>query len=105
MHSSPVPPATQPDNTKVNKSDRDASAPTADQAKNNKNDRETMAKIRRSITRDKMVVVPDAHNVKVIAQNGTVTLSGPVRSDEEKRAMRRRRPPLPAGTMSPARLP
>jgi osmotically-inducible protein OsmY len=78
--------ATQPDNTRVNKTDRDASAPTADQAKNNKSDRETMAKIRRSIIHDKTLST-DAHNVKVIAQNGTVTLSGPVRSDEEKRAV------------------
>ena len=28
-----------------------------------------------------------AHNVKVITQNGQVTLKGPVRSDEEKRAI------------------
>ena len=28
-----------------------------------------------------------AHNVKVISQNGQVTLKGPVRSDEEKRAV------------------
>ena len=28
-----------------------------------------------------------AHNVKVITQNGQVTLKGPVRSDDEKRAI------------------
>jgi osmotically-inducible protein OsmY len=28
-----------------------------------------------------------AHNVKVIAQGGQVTLKGPVRSDDEKRAV------------------
>jgi len=28
-----------------------------------------------------------AHNVKVISQNGVVTLKGPVRSEEEKRAI------------------
>ena len=28
-----------------------------------------------------------AHNVKVIAQDGQVTLKGPVRSDDEKRAV------------------
>jgi len=28
-----------------------------------------------------------AHNVKVITQNGGVTLKGPVRSDEEKQAI------------------
>jgi len=28
-----------------------------------------------------------AHNVKVIAQNGTITLKGPVASDQEKQAV------------------
>jgi len=28
-----------------------------------------------------------AHNVKVIAQNGMVTLKGPVKTDEEKQAV------------------
>jgi hyperosmotically inducible protein len=28
-----------------------------------------------------------AHNVKIITQNGQVTLKGPVRSDDEKRAI------------------
>jgi hyperosmotically inducible periplasmic protein len=28
-----------------------------------------------------------AHNIKIIAQNGMVTLEGPVRSEEEKRAI------------------
>jgi osmotically-inducible protein OsmY len=28
-----------------------------------------------------------AHNVKIITQNGQVTLRGPVRSEEEKRAV------------------
>ena len=28
-----------------------------------------------------------AHNVKIISQNGMVTLKGPVRSDEEKSAV------------------
>ena len=28
-----------------------------------------------------------AHNIKIIAQNGTVTLKGPVKSQEEKEAI------------------
>ena len=28
-----------------------------------------------------------AHNVKIISQNGNVTLKGPVRSEDEKRAI------------------
>ncbi len=75
-----------PDNTKVNKSDRAAGAPTADQAKNNKSDREIMKEIRKSIIDDKSLS-SYAHNVKVIAQNGQVTLKGPVHSDEERKSI------------------
>ena len=28
-----------------------------------------------------------AHNVKIVSQNGTVTLKGPVRSEDEKKAI------------------
>jgi len=72
------------DNTKVNKRDRAQTEPTADQAKNNQGDLETMRKIRKAIVSDKSLSTY-AHNVKVIAENGKVTLKGPVRSDEEKR--------------------
>ncbi len=78
------PPA--PDNTKVNKRARKTSAPTADQAKNNASDREIMQKIRKSLVSDKSLSTY-AHNVKVISQNGKVTLKGPVRSEEEKQAI------------------
>ncbi len=60
--------------------------PTADQAKNNVSDREIMQKIRRSLMDDKSLSTY-AHNVKIISQNGKVTLKGPVRSDEEKRVI------------------
>lgn len=63
-----------------------ARQPTADQAKNNATDREIMQKIRRSVLDDKSLSAY-AHNVKIISQNGKVTLKGPVRSDEEKRAI------------------
>ena len=62
--------------------DMDASA-TADQAKNNISDREIMQKIRKALIDDKSLSTY-AHNVKIIAQNGKVTLKGPVRSAEEK---------------------
>ena len=60
--------------------------PTADQAKNDKTDVRLMARIRRSIEKDKSLSV-DAHNVKIVARNGQVTLSGPVKSDTEKQAI------------------
>lgn len=41
----------------------------------------TTAKIRKAITADKTLSTY-AHNVKIITLNGTVTLKGPVTSDE-----------------------
>jgi hyperosmotically inducible protein len=75
-----------PDNTKVNERDKSKAEPTADQQKENLPDRELTRQIRRSIVQDKSLSTY-AHNVKVISQNGTVTLKGPVRSDEEKTAV------------------
>jgi hyperosmotically inducible periplasmic protein len=75
-----------PDNTKVNQRDRNQSEVTADQAKNNTSDREIAAHIRRDVVKDKTLSTY-GHNVKVIADHGKVTLKGPVRSDEEKRAI------------------
>ncbi len=78
---------TQPpakDNTRQNQRDRAPGQPTADQAKNNLNDREVMQKIRKSVMDDKSLSTY-AHNVKIISENGMVTLKGPVRSDQEKR--------------------
>ena len=76
----------EPDNTKVNTRDRAKSQPTADQQKENTSDRELARKIRRSIVQDKSLSTY-AHNVKVIAQNGSVTLKGPVHSEDEKKAI------------------
>ena len=72
-----------PDNTKANQADRSGSQPTADQAKNDSVDRDLMKRIRRSIMEDHSLSTY-AHNVKIIAQDGKVTLRGPVRSSEEK---------------------
>jgi hyperosmotically inducible periplasmic protein len=44
------------------------------------------AKIRKSIMADKSLSTY-AHNVKIISQNGVVTLKGPVHSDDEKKAV------------------
>lgn len=78
--------AQAPDNTGVNKEDRASGAPTADQAKNDRSDVDLAKNIRRSIVKDKSLSTY-AHNVKVVAQNGTVTLEGPVKSEEEKRTV------------------
>lgn len=72
-----------PDNTKTNDRDRTPAQATADQQKENRSDRDITRKIRRSIVQDKSLSTY-AHNVKVISQNGMVTLKGPVQSEEEK---------------------
>jgi hyperosmotically inducible protein len=74
------------DNTKVNQRDRNSSEPTADQQKENSTDRQLTQQIRRALVKDKSLST-SAHNVKIITQNGSVTLKGPVKSDEEKQAI------------------
>jgi hyperosmotically inducible periplasmic protein len=75
-----------PDNTKMNQRDRNQREPTADQQKENSNDRDLAQQIRRALVKDKSLS-SNAHNVKVIAQNGAVTLKGPVDSEQEKQAV------------------
>jgi hyperosmotically inducible periplasmic protein len=75
-----------PDNTKINQRDRNQSEPTADQQKETSNDRDLAQQIRRALVKDKSLS-SNAHNVKVIAQNGAVTLKGPVNSEQEKQAV------------------
>ena len=74
---------TPADNTKVNKRDRAQGATTADQQKENAGDREITQKIRRALMDDKSLSTY-AHNVKVVTEDGQVTLKGPVRSEDEK---------------------
>ena len=74
------------DNTKINQRDRSQKELTADQQGETKQDREITQKIRRAIVNDKSLST-NAHNVKIITVGGMVTLKGPVRSEEEKRAI------------------
>jgi len=74
------------DNTKVNERDRNQAEPTADQQKENSSDRQLTQKIRRAVVEDKSLSTT-AHNVKIISQNGSVTLKGPVKSEEEKQTI------------------
>lgn len=77
---------TPADNTKVNTRDRAKGAVTADQQKDNAADRTLTQQIRKALMQDKSLS-SYAHNVKVIAQGGQVTLKGPVRSEEEKKSV------------------
>jgi hyperosmotically inducible periplasmic protein len=75
---------TPSDNTKVNQRDRATGATTADQQKENAADRAITQKIRRAVVEDKTLSTY-AHNVKIVSQNGEVTLKGPVRTADEKK--------------------
>ena len=74
------------DNTKMNQRDRNQNEPTADQQKENSSDRVLAQQVRRALVKDKSLSTY-AHNIKVVAQNGIVTLKGPVHSDQEKQAI------------------
>jgi hyperosmotically inducible protein len=79
-------PATAPDNTKSNKVDHSNSAATADAQTNKSSDMDLAKRIRKSVMADKTLSTY-AHNVKIVAVNGRVTLNGVVRSDQEKSAI------------------
>lgn len=71
---------TPPDNTRQNK---DQTNPDAGQQKMNPADRALTQKIRKAIHQDTSLSTY-AHNIKIITQDGKVTLRGPVRSEDEK---------------------
>ena len=77
------PKAVNRDNTGVNARDRDRTAKTPVDQNENKSDVDITANIRKQVVATKMSV--DAHNVKIITQNGKVTLRGPVKTAEEKK--------------------
>jgi hyperosmotically inducible periplasmic protein len=85
------------DNTKINQRDKNQAEPTADQQKENPSDRQLAAQIRRAIVKDKSLSTY-AHNVKIIVQNGSVTLKGPVKSDDEKQAIEAKAAQVVGGT-------
>jgi osmotically-inducible protein OsmY len=73
---------TQPDNTGINTRDRATDAVTAGSQGQGKSDVDLTADIRKRIMAANMSV--DAENVKVVSQNGKVTLRGPVNNQSEK---------------------
>src|ERR1700693_3061657 len=86
LHAQSADAKTKPDNSAVNKRDQNPGEATADQQKMNATDRGITAKIRKSVMADKSLSTY-AHNVKIISQDGTVTLKGPVRSDDEVKSI------------------
>jgi hyperosmotically inducible protein len=77
------------DNTGTNRRDREDSEPTADQQKNGKSDLDLTAEIRRSVMADKALST-NAHNIKIIAEHGKVTLKGPVGTAKEKKIVEKK---------------
>jgi len=60
---------------------------TADQsASARKADRQLMQKIRKAVVADKSLST-GAHNINITSQDGTVTLKGTVKSDDEKKSI------------------
>lgn len=73
------------DNTRNNQ-DYNNGAPTADQQKQDRADIRLTQQIRKSVMADKNLSTY-AHNVKIVSMHGNVTLSGVVRSQDEKQAI------------------
>ena len=78
--------APAPDNTAVNVRDRAPDAMTAGQQSNAKSDVELTREIRRAVVKDDSLSML-AHNVKIVAANGSVILRGPVKTEQEKVAI------------------
>jgi osmotically-inducible protein OsmY len=71
--------SSNPDNSERNK----AHKTTADQQSDAASDRMTTKKIRQALVADKSLSVY-GHNIKIITRNGSVTLKGPVHTEDEK---------------------
>ncbi len=74
--------AVKRDNTEVNVRDRTDAVKTPIDQNENQKDIDITANIRKRVVDTKMSV--NAQNVKIITQDGKVTLRGPVKSEEEK---------------------
>jgi hyperosmotically inducible periplasmic protein len=76
------PATTAKDNTAVNERDRSNEVKTPIDQNENQMDIDLTASIRNRVVDTKLSV--NAQNVKIITQDGKVTLRGPVKSEEEK---------------------
>jgi hyperosmotically inducible protein len=77
-----APASVSPDNSGTNKAHNN----TADQQSEASSDRMLTKKIRQSLIADKSLSTY-GHNVKIITKDGSVTLKGPVHSEEEKQSI------------------
>ena len=79
---SPASTKASPDNSATNQTQ----SKTAEQQSEATSDRMLTKKIRQAIIADKSLSVY-GHNVKIITKDGSVTLKGPVHSEEEKQSI------------------
>ena len=80
---SATPMSTHADSTAVNKRDRSSETLKPTDQPNDKADIKLAAAVRRAIVKDKSLS-SSAHNLKLVAANGVVTLRGPVKDAGEK---------------------
>jgi hyperosmotically inducible protein len=71
------------DNTKRNSSDQNKNTDTAEKQSNSNDDLALTQKIRQAVMKDGSLSM-NAKNVKIIAQDGKITLKGPVDNQQEK---------------------
>jgi hyperosmotically inducible periplasmic protein len=75
--------STEADNTKRNSSEQNKKTDTAEKQSNSKDDLALTQKIRQAVMKDGSLSM-NAKNAKIIAQDGKITLKGPVDSQHEK---------------------
>lgn len=76
--------ATNADNSANNRQDRNGQGLTADDQGTSDSDRQITRRIRQMLMNNTNDFSMAAKNVKIITDNGTVTLRGPVNTDNEK---------------------
>ena len=74
---------TEADNTKRNSSEQNKNTDTAEKQSNSKDDLALTQKIRQAVMKDGSLSM-SAKNIKIIVQDGKITLKGPVDSQQEK---------------------
>jgi osmotically-inducible protein OsmY len=74
---------TKPDNTAINERDRSNDAQTSGDQSNSSSDLKITQAIRQALVKDGELSLT-AKNIKVITENGQVTLRGPVKNVQEK---------------------
>ena len=71
------------DNSGINIRDKSAATQTPRNQTSHAEDRKLLAAVRRTVVRDKSLSI-SAHNVKIVAKGGVLTLRGSVKSEYEK---------------------